>query len=813
MARLPIPYGDFINDPNPANSVPIRTAWQRADDNFMDLYSSRSQIISAGDVRFAGEATTEAKITAAVAQAVIELATIVFIPANMLAYDPSLVTFDDSVRMVREGGDFSLYDVLAYGANRDGVVNTQLAIKEAMDAASANGGGVVFAPQGTYRFIELRIPANVTLRGAGRGVTVFRRYDYGIAGTVPTTLLFSIGLAGSFSALRDCTVRGRWNPADPTTQTYDFAVAVYGDGVEHCVIENVEAYDAHEGFNVGGILQEAPTYSFAAQNYNRIINCYAHDTYDLGFGLIAAGRGATDTCIGNQLIGCVQHDSYATAGLELRYQIAPQVIGFNSRNNANASLGAGIRLEEVDHAVLTNIQVADSAIGIQVINDTYDCTISSLAVQECTDGVYVRASSDITLADVDIDQCRYGVRLAYSDGTSWTRNNERVHIDGGVIRRSGTGGFGYGVYVVGTGFTEASLANNGKGLTVRNVHVSSTGGVGIFIEAGGNFSILGCTLEDNYGTGSDGTGIVINSPDPNGVEDLTKPANGYITDCTFITTSSLQDTTISDATGAAGARLTSIGTIHNIGGGTLPTQPHRSTSTSAGDVTNRGLALTTTNQSGTYAALQADYFIRMNASGGASTVNLPAVANNTGRVYVIQKTDTSTNTVTIDGNASETINNATTYVLRSEFAWVEIWTTGSNWNVKSRSAAMMMVDGWLQDNVAASQTNVELTRGNGRFRAVRAGAVTGVVVTSTEARTAGTLTVTVFKNTGLAGAAGSTIGLTAVLDGTNTSRKATTQNQNQDAYAAGDELYAVVTTDGSWLPTTADIRVAIEIET
>ena len=121
-------------------------------------------------------------------------------------------------------------------------------------------------------------------------------------------------------------------------------------------------------------------------------------------------------------------------------------------------------------------------------------------------------------------------------------------------------------------------------------------------------------------------------------------------------------------------------------------------------------------------------------------------------------------------------------------------------------------DGWTQDNVAASQTNVELTRATGRFRAARSGSVTGVIATLTEARTAGTLTVTVFKNTGLAGAAGATIGLSAVINATNTSRKATVQDKDTDTFAAGDEIYAVVTTDSGWLPTTSDLRVAIEIE-
>ena len=122
------------------------------------------------------------------------------------------------------------------------------------------------------------------------------------------------------------------------------------------------------------------------------------------------------------------------------------------------------------------------------------------------------------------------------------------------------------------------------------------------------------------------------------------------------------------------------------------------------------------------------------------------------------------------------------------------------------------VDGWYQDNVVASQTNVALTRAAGRWTAVRAGSVLGVGVHASEARTAGTLTVTVYKNTGLADAAGSSIGLTAVLDGTNTSRAATTQAKDTDTFAAGDELYAVVTTDGSWLPVTSDIRVSILVE-
>ena len=122
------------------------------------------------------------------------------------------------------------------------------------------------------------------------------------------------------------------------------------------------------------------------------------------------------------------------------------------------------------------------------------------------------------------------------------------------------------------------------------------------------------------------------------------------------------------------------------------------------------------------------------------------------------------------------------------------------------------IDGWNLDNVAASQTNFELTRAVGRFRAVRAGSLTGVVVTSTEPRSTGTLTVTAFLNSGTTGAAGSTTGLAVSLDGSEPSKRAATRAEGVTTFAPGDELYLVVTTTSDWAPTTADIRCALEIE-
>ena len=125
----------------------------------------------------------------------------------------------------------------------------------------------------------------------------------------------------------------------------------------------------------------------------------------------------------------------------------------------------------------------------------------------------------------------------------------------------------------------------------------------------------------------------------------------------------------------------------------------------------------------------------------------------------------------------------------------------------------LVADGWYYDNLGTGVAATEMTRAVGRFRPVRAGFLLGVIITSTVARTAGTCTATVWKkSSGLSGAAGATTGLAATLNGTNVGRAATSQDSELDSFIAGDELFVKLESDGSWAPTTADIRVAIEIE-
>lgn len=91
----------------------------------------------------------------------------VLVPAKLIPYDASKVTFDDGVQMIREGNRRDAYDVKAYGAAGDGPSGTDdlAAINAAASAADANGYDEVVHPPGTYT-----VSADPTFPGSTRPV-------------------------------------------------------------------------------------------------------------------------------------------------------------------------------------------------------------------------------------------------------------------------------------------------------------------------------------------------------------------------------------------------------------------------------------------------------------------------------------------------------------------------------------------------------------------------------------------------------------------------------------------------------------------
>lgn len=83
--------------------------------------------------------------------------------------------------------------------------------------------------------------------------------------------------------------------------------------------------------------------------------------------------------------------------------------------------------------------------------------------------------------------------------------------------------------------------------------------------------------------------------------------------------------------------------------------------------------------------------ILADATSGAITVTLPAAASSSGRTLTIKKTDSSVNLVTVDGNASETIDGDLTKKLGFQYDFMEISCDGSNWHIATQNRKVMCI--------------------------------------------------------------------------------------------------------------------------
>lgn len=131
--------------------------------------------------------SVESRIQAAISAASTAGIAHVYVPASMYPYSAASVSFDTRVQMVREGGDWSVFDVIAYGANGNGSTASAAANNNALQSAisGANAdphntglaGGRVFVPPGRYvisKTINVPVVVNqgqVILSGAGMRVS------------------------------------------------------------------------------------------------------------------------------------------------------------------------------------------------------------------------------------------------------------------------------------------------------------------------------------------------------------------------------------------------------------------------------------------------------------------------------------------------------------------------------------------------------------------------------------------------------------------------------------------------------------------
>jgi hypothetical protein len=99
----------------------------------------------------------------------------------------------------------------------------------------------------------------------------------------------------------------------------------------------------------------------------------------------------------------------------------------------------------------------------------------------------------------------------------------------------------------------------------------------------------------------------------------------------------------------------------------------------AGALKSAGFSNAVVAKTANYTATINDHVIKCSASGGAFTITLPAASTATGLLLHIKKTDSSANRITIDGNASELVEDAVTQQLIYQGENLMLQCDGSQW--------------------------------------------------------------------------------------------------------------------------------------
>ena len=116
-------------------------------------------------------------------------------------------------------------------------------------------------------------------------------------------------------------------------------------------------------------------------------------------------------------------------------------------------------------------------------------------------------------------------------------------------------------------------------------------------------------------------------------------------------------------------------------------------------------------------ALEDVVLVDDDTAGGAVTITLPAAAVSEGIQYQIKKLGT-TGAVTIDANAAEKIDGATTKVLSSQYKTITIVCDGTSWHVIDNEATLDILESQITDGTLLSRNaSNEIISGTRLFQA------------------------------------------------------------------------------------------------
>jgi Head domain of trimeric autotransporter adhesin len=374
--------------------------------------------------------------------------------------------------------------------------------------------------------------------------------------------------------------------------------------------------------------------------------------------LVNAGTPSTITDFQNVIVGKGNTNSYAQLNIQNTYSAA----GNSASSDVVATSDNGTEsVNFIDMGINSGTNTTTGILGGGNTAYLYS-TGNNLAIGNST------ASRDIML---------------FTGGTATT--NERMRI-------TGTGDVGIGTNTFSATNPEQLIVNAGTPLTITDFQ-------NVIVGKGNTNSYAQLNIQNTYSAAGNSASSDVVATSDNGTEAVnfidmginsgTNTTTGILgggntaylystgNNLAIGNSSASRDIMIfTGGTSAANERMRITGT-GNVGIGTnAPTSTLQ---------VNGSAAYAIATKTANYTATASDYTIVCNNTSGAITITLPAASTAAGRVYVVKKISAVFNNVTIDANASETIDGVTTRVLSSQYESVMIQCDGTSWYIISKN--------------------------------------------------------------------------------------------------------------------------------
>ncbi|QGQ94022.1 hypothetical protein EHS13_03400 [Paenibacillus psychroresistens] len=376
------------------------------------------------------------------------------------------------------------FNVMNFGAVKDGTTDDTYAFQKALFAAAAAGGAVVYAPAGSYAIKKhLYIPEGVTLRGdwkspdsGGLGLgTILKAYEYkdnanGIA---------FIGIYGS-GALTNVSI---WYPEQDYSSVHAYPWTIQSMFADNSNIINVTLINSYLGIKCGPSFNEL-------QYINNVYGTVLRKGIEIGFNPdVPRIEGVK-----------FKPDYWSTSGLAGAPSGSTNLQTLKNYTVANAE---GLIFGRVDMGYTYDVTLRSFKTGLNLAHEftTYGGDAGSMG----------------TMAKLDIDEGNVGILVDYTSPTGYAISDSIIKASAGInpVAVKTTTNFvntvGFNNSTIGGAPQTAVLHQGSGGLSFQNCTFNDWGySAGTYaIEAqAGSLSVAGSNFQKNAKSIHLTTGII-----------------------------------------------------------------------------------------------------------------------------------------------------------------------------------------------------------------------------------------------------------------------------------------------------------------